>query len=84
MAKGSTVIKALLEKEMNLLRITKTSQLEATDASSANVFLGKQGKNFEFSHLDSQIDFGDSYAFNKDPETSVDIGELNKWLDKLA
>lgn len=83
-AKGYTVIKALLEKEMNLLRMTKTSQLEATDASSANVFLGKQGKDFEFSHLDSQIDFADSYAFNKDPETPADIGDLNKWLHKIS
>lgn len=84
MAKGCAVIKTLLEKEMNLLRITKTSQLEATDASSVNVFLGKQGKDFEFSYLDSQIDFAHSYAFSKDPHTAVDIEELKKWLQKVA
>ncbi|KAL0120945.1 hypothetical protein PUN28_008574 [Cardiocondyla obscurior] len=84
MAKGSTVIKILLEKEMNLLRMTKTSQLEATDASSTNVFLGKEGKHFDFSHLDSQIYFAESYAFNKDPETSIEIDELNKWLQKIV
>lgn len=84
MAKGCTVIRMLLEKEMNLLRMTKTSQLEATDASSTNVFLGKQGKHFDFSHLDSQIYFAESYAFNKDPQTSIDIEELNKWLHKIA
>ena len=84
MAKGCAVIRTLLEKEMNLLRMTKTSQLEATDASLTNVFLGKQGKHFEFSHLDSQIDFAESYAFNKDPQTSADIDELNKWLHKIA
>lgn len=84
MAKGCTVIKLLLEKEMNLLRMTKTSQLEATDTSSTNVFLGKQGKHFDFSHLDSQIYFAESYAFNKDPQTSADIEELNKWLHKIA
>ncbi|XP_076637573.1 signal recognition particle receptor beta isoform X2 [Colletes latitarsis] len=39
MAKGYTVIKTLLEKEINLLRMTKTSQLEATDSSSKNIFL---------------------------------------------
>ncbi|EZA52396.1 hypothetical protein X777_08747 [Ooceraea biroi] len=44
----------MLEKEMNLLRMTKTSQLEGTDASSTNVFLGKQEKDLEFSHFDSQ------------------------------
>lgn len=82
MAKGCAVIRTLLEKELNLLRMTKTSQLEATDASSTNVFLGKQGKHFEFSHLDSQIDFAESYAFNKD--TSAELEELNKWLHKIA
>lgn len=84
MAKGCAVIKTLLEKELNLLRMTKTSQLEATDASLVNVFLGKQGKDFEFSHLDSQIDFANSYAFNKDPQTAVDMEELNNWLQKVA
>ncbi|KAM0724750.1 Signal recognition particle receptor subunit beta [Formica fusca] len=84
MAKGCMVIRAMLEKEINLLRMTKTSQLEATDASSANVFLGKQGKDFEFSHLDSHIDFAESCAFNKDSQTSADIEELNKWLHKVA
>ncbi|XP_012223174.1 signal recognition particle receptor subunit beta [Linepithema humile] len=84
MAKGCSVIKALLEREMNLLRMTKTSQLEATDASSANVFLGRQGKDFEFLHLDSQIDFAESHAFHKDPQAPVDIEELKKWLHKIA
>ncbi|EZA52398.1 hypothetical protein DMN91_012475 [Ooceraea biroi] len=84
MAKGCAVIRTMLEKELNLLRMTKTSQLEGTDASSTNVFLGKQGKDFELSHLDSQIDFAESYAFNKDPQASADIRELNKWLHKIA
>ncbi|RLU15480.1 hypothetical protein DMN91_012474, partial [Ooceraea biroi] len=53
-AKGCAVTRTMLEKEMNLLRMTKTSQLEGTDASSTNVFLGKQEKDLEFSHFDSQ------------------------------
>lgn len=84
MAKGCSVIKTLLEREMNLLRLTKTSQLEATDASSANVFLGKQGKDFEFVHLDSYIVFTESCAFNKDPQTPANIEELNNWLHEIA
>ncbi|XP_012528585.1 signal recognition particle receptor subunit beta [Monomorium pharaonis] len=83
MAKGCAVIKTLLEKEINVLRITKTSQLQATDASSTNVFLGKQEKHFEFSHLDLQLDFAESYALAKDPQT-VNIEELDKWLHKIA
>ncbi|XP_015605074.1 signal recognition particle receptor subunit beta [Cephus cinctus] len=84
MAKGSTVIKTLLEKEMNLLRLTKNNQLEATDASSANSFLGKQGKDFEFSHLTSRVDFAECSAFCKDPDSSVDINQLNKWLYEIV
>lgn len=84
MAKGCAVIKTLLEKEMNVLRMTKSNQLEATDATSTSVFLGKQGKDFEFSHLDTQIDFASSYAYNKDPETPASIDDLKKWLHKVA
>lgn len=84
LAKGSGVIKTLLEKEMNLLRVTKTSQLEATDASSTNVYLGKTGKDFEFSHLDRKVDFGESSAFIKDADTPADIEQLTSWLTKLV
>ncbi|OAD60248.1 Signal recognition particle receptor subunit beta, partial [Eufriesea mexicana] len=84
MAKGSAVIKTLLEKEINLLRMTKTSQLEATDASARNIFLGEQGKDFEFSHLDINIEFAECSAYNKDSETSADIEQLNNWLKKIV
>ncbi|XP_071867352.1 signal recognition particle receptor beta [Bombus fervidus] len=84
MAKGAAVIKTLLEKEMNLLRMTKTSQLEATDASATNVFLGKQGKDFDFSHLDTNIEFAECSAYNKDSKTSADIEQLNNWLKKIV
>ncbi|XP_078032593.1 signal recognition particle receptor beta [Augochlora pura] len=83
MAKGSSVIKTLLERELNLLRMTKTSQLEATDASSKNVFLGKEGKEFEFAQLDAHIDFAECYAFNKGSDNSADIEQLNVWLKKI-
>lgn len=76
MAKGSVVIKTLLEKEMNLLRMTKTSQLEATDASATNIFLGKQEKDFDFSHLDINIEFAECSAYNKDSETSADMEQV--------
>ncbi|KZC14536.1 Signal recognition particle receptor subunit beta, partial [Dufourea novaeangliae] len=84
MAKGSSVINTLLEKEMNLLRMTKTSQLEATDPSSENVYLGKEGKDFEFSQLDTHIEFAECSAFNKDADTPADIEQLNNWLKKIA
>ncbi|XP_020710994.2 signal recognition particle receptor subunit beta [Athalia rosae] len=84
MAKGCGVIKSLLEKEMNLLRLTKTNQLEATDASSTNFYLGKQGKDFEFTHLGSKVDFAETSAFHKDADSSADIEQLDVWLHKIA
>ncbi|XP_058807652.1 signal recognition particle receptor subunit beta [Phymastichus coffea] len=84
LAKSSTVIKILLEKEMNLLRMTKTSQLEATDASSSNTYLGKAGKDFAFSQLDRKLDFAECSAFIKDADTPADIEPLTSWLTKLV
>ncbi|XP_076637564.1 signal recognition particle receptor beta isoform X1 [Colletes latitarsis] len=84
MAKGYTVIKTLLEKEINLLRMTKTSQLEATDSSSKNIFLGKHEKDFEFSHLIRNIEFAECSAFNKDLDNSADIEQLIVWLKKIT
>ncbi|XP_076679369.1 signal recognition particle receptor beta [Andrena cerasifolii] len=84
MAKGSAVIKTLLEKEMNLLRVTRTNQLETTDALATNLFLGKEGKDFEFSHLDANIEFAECSAFSKDSDTSTEIEQLNSWLKKIA
>lgn len=84
LSKSSTVIRTLLEKEMNLLRVTKTSQLEAQDASSSNAYLGKAGKDFTFSHLDRKVDFAECSAFIKDADTPADIEQLTTWLTKLV
>ncbi|XP_043269836.1 signal recognition particle receptor subunit beta [Venturia canescens] len=76
MAKGCGIVQTLLEKEINLLRLTKMNQLEATDSTSANSFVGKQGKDFEFSHLVNKVDFA---------EGSVsDIDQVKLWLEKVV
>ena len=69
---------------MNLLRVTKTSQLEATDASSSNVYLGKTGKDFEFSHLDRKVDLAECSAFIKNGDTPADLEQLTTWLTNLV
>ncbi|XP_051164410.1 signal recognition particle receptor subunit beta [Leptopilina boulardi] len=83
MAKGWRVIKTLLEKEINLLRLTKSSQLESIDDSSSNAFLGKIGIDFEFIHLNMNVQFAECCAFNKDSDSIADIQELNMWLKKI-
>ncbi|XP_053598018.1 signal recognition particle receptor subunit beta [Microplitis demolitor] len=84
MAKGSAVIKTMIEKEMNLVRVTKSNQLEATDATTASSFIGIQGKDFEFSHLNIKIEFAESSAFDKESDTSADIVSVNDWLKKIT
>ncbi|XP_043466657.1 signal recognition particle receptor subunit beta [Leptopilina heterotoma] len=84
MAKGCGVIKTLLEKEINLLRLTKSSQLEAIDDSSSNTFLGKNGVDFEFNHLNMNVQFAESSAYNKDSDSIADIEELSVWLKKIV
>ncbi|XP_015122486.1 signal recognition particle receptor subunit beta [Diachasma alloeum] len=83
LAKGCKVIRNLLEKELNLVRVTKSSQLEATDASSTNTFLGKEGKDFEFDDVSMKIEFAECSAFSKESETSAEIEQLQDWLEKI-
>ncbi|XP_012282585.1 signal recognition particle receptor subunit beta [Orussus abietinus] len=83
-AKGCQVIKALLEKEMNLLKFTKANQLEATDSSSPRSSLGKQEKDFDFSDLTSIVDFAESSAATKGPELDAGIEQPMAWLQKIA
>ncbi|CAD6235810.1 GSCOCG00007993001-RA-CDS [Cotesia congregata] len=71
-AKSSSDIKSLLEKEMDLVRVTKSSQLEATDDTSASSFIGIQGKDFKFDHLNTEIQFDEFYSSNFNKEALQD------------
>ncbi|GFG37979.1 hypothetical protein Cfor_03860 [Coptotermes formosanus] len=86
MAKGCSVIKSLLEKEMNVLRTTKSSQLESTnETANNNTFLGKKEKEFEFAHLlPVKVDFVESTAVQRDPEEPAELDGLKKWLLQIA
>jgi len=80
LAKGNKVIQAQLEKEMTVLRTTQVNQLEAvSDDGPSNVFLGREGKDFEFDDLRSfKIEFRDASAL----EGNID--DLRKWLQSVA
>lgn len=68
----------------NLVRVTKTRQLESVDpTSSENVFLGKQGKDFEFSQLIQNIDFAECSAVSTE-EKSAQLDQLTKWISRIA
>ncbi|XP_050075440.1 signal recognition particle receptor subunit beta [Anopheles maculipalpis] len=59
LAKTETAIKSMLEKEINIVRQTRRSQLQSVDNStSSESFLGKSaGVDFEFEQLGQRIRF---------------------------
>ncbi|XP_050666204.1 signal recognition particle receptor subunit beta [Leptidea sinapis] len=83
-AKGSLVIKSLLEKELNLVRITKSSQLESVDSTqTSNASIGKIGKDFEFSHLNCKVEFIECSANTGDDDNPTDLKSLQQWISKV-
>ncbi|XP_028173518.1 signal recognition particle receptor subunit beta [Ostrinia nubilalis] len=85
LAKGSQVIKGLLEKEINLVRVTKSNQLKSVDPAETNtaVFLGKQGKDFQFSHLNCKVDVAECSANTGNERDYADLKMLKEWIDCL-
>ncbi|XP_045498459.1 signal recognition particle receptor subunit beta [Colias croceus] len=84
MSKGSQVIKSLLEKEINLVRVTKSSQLQAVDSSQTNnTYIGKLGKDFEFSHLNCKVDFLECSASTGEDDSPTDYKGLQDWISSL-
>lgn len=62
----------------NLVRNTRQSQLQSVDNSANDqVFLGKQGKDFEFAHLPQTVDVVE--CSGKDG----DLDNIIEWLDSL-
>lgn len=62
----------------NLVRNTRQNQLKSVDNSSnEQVFLGKQGKDFEFSHLSQTIEVAECSSKDND------IDSIYRWLKNL-
>ncbi|CAH1112805.1 unnamed protein product [Psylliodes chrysocephalus] len=81
-SKGGSAVKAIFEKELNTLRITKSSQLESVDPKAKRAaLLGDPDEDFDFAGLPIKVDIAESYAFHKNG--SVDIEGLKKWLARL-
>ncbi|XP_014675379.1 PREDICTED: signal recognition particle receptor subunit beta-like [Priapulus caudatus] len=89
MAKSAKALKPLLEKEMNMLRITRAAALESIDSSgSGSVHLGKRGKDFEFSHLGGgvKVEFCDCSAHGSESgdDGPAQLAPVIEWLAKLV
>jgi len=83
LVKGCNAIKLILEKEINTLRITKSSQLESVDPKSKkSASLGKDDEQFTFDSLPCKVDFVQAYATDKNKECK--ITDLENWLAKIS
>lgn len=67
------------------MRKTKTSQLQSIENTSSNVFLGKEGKDFEFAHLaPMKIDFAESSALFQEEDNAISLEALEEWIISIA
>lgn len=83
-AKSAKLIQQQLEKELNTLRVTRSAALSSQDGSvGGSVYLGKKGKDFEFSQLSMKVEFLECRARGKGEEEGADIESLEKSLAKL-
>jgi len=83
LAKKAEIVKKELEKEMNILRETKSKPLlddsgKATEYSEK--YLGKKGKDFQFSDLKSEIKFLEASAKQDWNNVNSGISSITKWI----
>jgi len=79
-AKSSQVIKGLLEKELDKVRVSRGSQLDNLEGSGQEaVYIGKEGRAFDFSQLRSRVEFCEGSS--QDPST---LGPVTSWLEGVA
>lgn len=71
----------LIPIHRSLLRDTKASQLQSVgEGSNNNSFLGKQGQDFEFSHLGSmKVEFVEAVA-----KGGENLTPITSWLQQVA
>jgi len=80
LVKSSEGVQSLLEREITSLRIAHSRSLEGTDGENIDhVFLGKEGKDFEFRDLRNKVEFCEASATENESLSCV-----TQWLDRLA
>ena len=68
----------------NALRVTRAAALLGTDDSNAtkNTYIGKKGKDFEFSHVTTmKVEFVEA---NLKGDEGVNVADIEKWIDSLV
>jgi len=80
LAKTSGAVQTLIEKEIEKVRMTRSNQLAGTQTESRDqIFLGKEGKQFEMKDLGCRVDFLESSALEIESLEGV-----KKWLCNVA
>ena len=76
LAKGSPAIQNLMEKELEKVRMTRSNRLAGIEGEESGViFIGKEGKPFEFKDLPCEVQFEESSAI--DLKT---LAGVKKWI----
>ena len=87
-AKGARVIERELAKEIGLLRVTKSRLLQdssgASDGNSNTIYLGQEGKDFEFSDLRAEVKFCEASATKDCNDEESGIPAIKQWIGGLA
>ncbi|XP_063063351.1 signal recognition particle receptor subunit beta [Engraulis encrasicolus] len=85
MTKSAKLIQQQLEKELNTLRVTRSAALTNQDGSVGGaIYLGKKGRDFEFSQLPIRVEFIECSARGQQGEEGdADIQALETCLSKL-
>ena len=70
----------------NALRVTQGAALESiTGSGNNNTFLGKKGKDFQFSDCKPlKIDFVECSAKGKKSDGDAELSSVEEWLFKIA
>lgn len=78
-AKSSQVIRGLLEKELDKVRVSRGSQLAGLEGAQETVYIGKEGRPFEFSQLGARVDFCEGTS-----QDAATLGPVTSWLAGVA
>jgi len=80
LAKSSQVIRGVLEKEIDKVRVSRSSRLESQEGElGQSVPLGRAGKAFEFQDLGNTVTFAEGSAMDLDT-----LKPVTQWLKDIA
>lgn len=86
-AKGAKAIERELEKEINHLRETKSKLLEDSSGNTSKhskIYLGKEGKFFEFSDLNTEVKFVEASAAKDCDDKDSGMAKIRQWIATKA